>query len=99
MLCAELSLCGFSVVGVFVDYSGNAYSNITMELVFQFVPVCSLGCAFCLIFGLPFLFLIDKYVKIFWPKYIFAAGVLSLGAWFVLSWAAFSLRLLFHPSD
>lgn len=48
---------------------------------------------------MPFLFLIDKFVKNFWPNYIFAGGVLSLGAWFVLSWPAFSLRLLSNPSD
>lgn len=56
MLRAGLSLCEFSVVGAFVDYGSNAYSNITMEHVFYFVLVFSLGCFFSDIWRAIFVF-------------------------------------------
>ena len=56
MLRAGLSLCGFFVVGAFVDYGSNAYSNITMEHVFQFILMFSLGCIFSDIWRAIFVF-------------------------------------------
>lgn len=98
MVCAGLSVCGLVVMVSFIDQGHDAFRNFTMEKAYHFFILFSFGCVFCLIFGVPFLFLIDKYVKNFWAKYIVGGAVVGWGVWFVISGPLFSLQLLLNPS-
>ena len=97
MVCAGLSVCGWVIlsIGFSEKYSLDFFNYENIIELFSFFLF---GSVFCLIFGVPFLLLIDKFFKKFWAKYIFGGGFFGWLSWFMIAGPLFSLDLLLKPS-
>ncbi len=56
-----------------------------------------LGTVICLVFGTPFLFLIEKYFNRFRIRYALGGAIAAWVAWLVISGPLFTPRLWLHP--
>ena len=99
MVCAGLSVCVVAYVIGFIDRGYDAFTHLTMVEMYHLFLLFAFGNIFCLIFGVPFLFLIEKYIKNFQGKYIVLGGVLGWVECFLIECWFSTLHSLINPSS
>lgn len=97
MMCAGISLCAWFVLPVLISGKYN-FELFSLDSFLEIFSFFMFGCVFCLIFGVPFMLLIDKFSRKFWARYIIGGGVFGWLSWFMIAGPLFSLDLFLKPS-